>query len=495
MTAFTDWLEDTSQERVLLMDIDAWTTGSPAVVTRRYASRTFITGAGDTPANAIYYERIVGDPFFERQMPESYGGRSFISLGTIELSNPDGDLDTWIDDSFSGRAVVLRLGSPDWTIDQFGTILTGVVDHIEFQSDETIAVVIRDQSKLFDAPIQENLISTGSPQVPAEQEDQPIPLCYGYAYNVRPAKIPLGTSPQTYKYQVHDGAVEDVCVQLYDKGAPSAIGVTKDNANGTFTLASAPTGEITCDVKGAKPSTWLTTPGEIITELASKVGATVNAASMTALDSAAPYELGIYISQRTNAADVIDSILPAGWYWGDGRDGEIRAALLAPVSSPASPVMTIDEVETQGDIQVTLLAPIFWQVRVGYQRNHTVTTSPDDAATEDRKEFLALEYRSASAEDTSVQTQYLDALAPDQYKSHITGKADALTEAGRLLTLYKSQRVVYNLDCFVGPYQLVLGDAVTLTDTRFGLSGGVDCIVIGITEHLLDNRVSLTLWR
>jgi len=494
MTAFTDWLSDSSQERVLLMELTVYSpSASPVVETRYYSSRTFITGSADTPANQLYQERISGDPFFERRMSESFSGSSFISLGEIELSNIDGGLDSWLNDSFDGRQVILKLGSPDWAISQFGTILTGIVSHIAYKSDEALLVFVKDQSQLFNTPIQEDLLASG------ERKDSPIPITYGNVYNIRPAKLPIGTSPETYTYQIHDGPVEDVCVQLYDKGLPSAIGVTKDNNAGTFTLATAPTGEITCDAKGAlingSPGTWITKPGAILTDIASRVGATVDATSMTALDTNAPYELGLYIYERTNAADVVDSLLPYGWYWGDQRGSAIFANLLQDVQSPSNVVLTIDELETQGDLQVEIVSPVNWQIRLGYKMNYTVNASPDDSVTEDRKEFLALEYRSASQEDTAVKVVHLDALAPDETPTQISNLTDANTEALRLLNLFKTQRTLYNVDCFVGPYQLTLGDVVMLKDTRFGLSAGVECTVVGITEYLLGNQVSLTLWR
>lgn len=491
MSAFTDWLADTGARRVLLAEVDYYDeSSSPSASTAYFASETYITGSADTPANTLYQQRIAGSPFFRRVMSPAFAGRTFLNVGQIDLNNIDGALDEWLDYGVDGRQIVLKLGDPSWSIDQFQTILTGRVKGVEVGSDAVLSLIIKDEAQELNEPIQGDLVSAG------EQTDQPIPLTFGEVYNIRPIKVPLGTSPETYKYQIHDGPVKDVCMQLYVNGEPSAISVTKDNANGTFTLASDPQGDVTVDARGnadgSSPSVWDQTPGEIFSSMAARAGKTANTSSMAALDSAAPYLLGVYLPNRINAVEAIDELLPAGWWWDTNRAGELVAELL---QEPATSVLTIDEVETHGDIGIEVQELPVWRARVGYKKNHNVQQDPQGTVTDDRREFLKVEYRTAKAEDSSVLTKHLDARDPDQYESHIIESSDAVTEASRLLEIMKVQRFIYTVECFVGPYQLNIGDTVTLKDRRFGLDAGVDCVVIGFAEYLLENRVELKLWR
>jgi hypothetical protein len=81
------------------------------------------------------------------------------------------------------------------------------------------------------------------------------------------------------------------------------------------------------------------------------------------------------------------------------------------------------------------------------------------------------------------------------FQSLIVGSSDATTEATRIQALFGTQRYTYSVSAFVAPYQVEIGDVVTITDDRFDLDVGVDCRVIGITEYFIDNRIELELWQ
>jgi len=478
------FLADKDAPRVLLVDFDRFVeSSSPQVVTSRHSSHAFL----DRTNNRLYKETVVGEPFFKWSMSEAFSGSSLRNFGRIDFSNADEFFDSFINDSFGGRAITLRIGSPDWVVADFHTIFTGVIESAAFPDDETFSLVIRDQTALFDKTLQVDRITEEG-----DLTDKFVPLCYGAVKSIRPIRVPLGTSPQTYKWIIHDSAVTDVCVQLYDKGKPSTLVVTKNNADASFTLSAEPEGDLTVDAVGDSADQI----GEIITDIATRVGATVNAASMSALTAAVPYDLGIYITNELTARRALDSLLPAGWRYHDNRDGELVAGLLADFGSPAGSVLTIDNLETRGDLLVTIHdESVTGEIAIGYDRNYTPTTSFDETAEEDRKEFLKEAYRTVEVSDASVALQYLLATPPPEQETYILSEADATTEANRLLTLFKVRRYTYDVECFLGPLQLNLGDVVTLKDNRFGLSAGVPCVVVGIQEFYLDNLVRLVLWR
>ncbi|MDP7218785.1 MAG: hypothetical protein QF565_09380, partial [Arenicellales bacterium] len=99
------------------------------------------------------------------------------------------------------------------------------------------------------------------------------------------------------------------------------------------------------------------------------------------------------------------------------------------------------------------------------------------------------------SEDASIKTTHLLAQDPDLYPSMIAGSANATTEAARLQTLFGTQRYTYTVSAYVAPYQVEIGDVVTITDDRFDLGAGVDCRVTGLTEFFIDNRIELELWQ
>ena len=481
------WLADPQQERVLLAEVKAYSGGSES--TYYLGSKYFHTGASDTPANTTYEGVLKGSPFFSTTMSEAFGGRSFVSIGEISIDNSDGDRDAWINYAWDGRDAIIKIGDPYWEIADFRTILTGVVERLSIADDYTLNLTLRDNQRKLDVPLQTSLIASGV------ETDQVIPLCYGEVYNIEPTLI----DQTTHEYQVHEGQIEDI-VQVYVDGHVTSLTVTKDLTNGKFTLNSDPKGHVTCDVQGHKPGgSYKTTPGDIIREIVGRVltdPTDLDTAAFTQFNTDFPYTIGMYFDTRTNLLDALDSVLPAGWYYGFDRDGKFTLARLNDPSGETSE-LTIDNLESHGDLNIQKADVPEWRVRVGYKRNHKkMDVGAKADVTEEQRAFLEVEFLNvAKAEDATVKTTHLLAQDPDILPSTIAGSSDASTEATRLLNLFKVQRYTYNVSAYVAPLQIEIGSCVTLQDDRFGLSSGSKCIVTGITEYLLDNKIEVDLWQ
>lgn len=493
---FNAWLQNDQATRNLLVDVKNYDDSvSPAVEQTEYFSlHGFTTEPADSPANTHYEQRITGQPSFTRSMDEAkIGGRTFIANGFIEFQNDDGGLDRWLDLAWDGRDIIIRLGDPAWSFSDYVVVLTGKIDRLIVESDKIMMLAIRDRQADLDVPANTNHIDENE----GSTNKKPIPLCFGNCSNIAPVLL----DDLTHKYQVHDGTVEDVCVQLYVNGVSSAISVTKDNAAGTFTLNSDPGGKVTCDAKGAKPAgTWLEKPGAIIRELVSGVGpladpADLDTASFTDFDTDLPYQMGLFVRDRANLLDVLDSILPMGWWYGFDKDGKFE---LGVVKDPAGLTSELDvsNIETQDSITLLLDEPPAWRVRINRERNWTVQTLGNDATvTEARQVFLENKWRVSEYSDSSVQTKHLEARDPDAMDSMISLNAGGALEAERVHDLISVQRFRYEVMCHVSPYQLEIGSVVTLYDDRYGLESGVKCLVTAITQFYVDNRVQLELWR
>ena len=480
------WLADPSEERVLLAELTTYTGGSET--TRYIGSKHFDTGAADTPANTQYDGILVGSPFFSSNMSEAFGGRSFLSMGDLLVDNGEGDIDSWITDAWDGRTAVLKFGDPVWDIADFRTILTGVTDSLQVEDDRTLRLVIRDNQRTLDGPIQTTLLAAG-PNI-----NDPVPLCYGEVFNI----TPINTNTSTHEYQVHEGQIEDV-VAVYVDGVATGLTVTEDLTNGKFTLSADPAGTVTCDIKGHKPSgSYKYKPGEIIRAIVSRVLTDpddLDTSAFTAFDSDLNYTVGIYIQDRQNILDVVDTMLPAGWFYGFGRDGKFTLAALKVPSGETS-TMTIDNMETFGNLNVQKADVPQWRSRVGYKKNWTtLDVGVASGVSEANRAFQKVEHSNVVKYEVSgVKTTHLLAQDPPMLPSTIVGSTNATTEATRLQTLFGTQRYTYRVQAFVAPLQIKVGSVITLSDDRFGLSSGTKAVVTGIVEYLLDNKLELELW-
>jgi len=473
------WLSDDEAERLILAEIKVYSGGSE--VTRYVGSDYFNTGASDTPPNQAYNGVLSGSPFFTSRMAEMFSGRSFVSFGSLTFDNNDGELDSWIEDSFDGRDITVKFGDPNWEIADFRTVISGVCEKLIIQSDSELELVIRDRQRLLDRPIQETLIASGP------NADNVVPLCYGEVKNITPVLI----DDTTHEYQVHEGVIQDITA-VYEDGAATALTVTKDLANGKFTLSAAPSGALTCDVQGDATGGYSAALADIIERVVTREIASVDATAKAAFAIAAPYDCGLYIKDRENLLDVLDSI-SNGWYYGFTRSG---AFVYAVLDEPASPVADIDNLETYNSLEVYKADTPTWRQRVGYEKNWTPNSDPASSVSEAHRAWIAEEFSKVEKyEDASVKTAHLSAQDPDVKPSIIKSQADAATEAQRLQTLYGVQRFLYRVQAFTAPYQIRIGDSITLYDDRYDLSAGKVCLVVGITEYLLDNKIEIEVWR
>ena len=470
--------------QILTADITVYS--GAAETTRYLASENF-------PATAQPYTgKLFAETIFERRLEQPFGGRAYASVGALLIDNSDGVYDSWLTDTFDGRTLTLKVGdSTDYAMSSFSTLLVGESDRIEVPDLKSLRLVTRDRMNKLNAPVQTALIGGSGPN-----KDRPKPLCFGEVYNVTPALI----NDTTHEYQVHDGQIEDI-VTVYENGVATALTVTEDLTNGKFTLSAKPSGQLTCDVKGAKPSgTYLTKSGEIIKHIIINQGGIaagdVNTSSITTLDTDAPYTIGVFVPDRRNTIDVLDEIITSvGGYYGFTRAGVFFVGRL--VAPTGTAVTDIGDHDIVGEPQVTFDQTPLKQVRLFYKRNWTVITAgvATTIAEAQRAYLLEKGLIYATTEDAAIVAAHPRAQAPDAVLTLIAGLADATTEAARRATLFGTQRFKYKVQVHSDETTaLNLGDIVTLTDERYGLSAGKKCLVIGIREYVLDSRAELELW-
>lgn len=289
---------------------------------------------------------------------------------------------------------------------------------------------------------------------------------------------------------------------LDNSQAPLSGGFKTFPGGGYFRLGSLPTGLITADVTEGATAADRTTAQifKRVLQRAGKTSADWAAADLTALDVVNSAVLGFWTMQEITVAAVLDKIAASvGAWWGVDRTGVFRIKQFTDPSGTPVASYNANDLEMGLNRQPTgdgdAGIPIYRAV-VRHSRVYAVQTSDlAGAVTQARRNLVGLEWREAIATDTDVQRVHL--LAPQQVDdSLLTSEADALAEVVRRLALRKVRRDVFELLVEASPANVAvdLGDVVSLTHSRYGLSGGVLFRVIGIEPNPSDRTVRLTAW-
>lgn len=481
---FQTWLRKADAKRCVLLEAESWYRGASAM---RYASdRGFTSGPTDTPQNTFYPPRIRSVPFFSITMGEQLTGRTTPASGQIVMDNTDGALDTMLLHAWDGRPFTLYIGDPTWARSDFRKMLSGVTEDISVPSRDRIALVIRDLRKTLDKPLTSTKIAAG-PNI-----GKYYPVTFGQVYNVTPVLL----DESTKQYAVHDGAIEDI-TDVREDGV--TVTYTKDAATGTFTLASAATGTITCDVKGDKASsTYLNTTSDLIERIAKNraglVTADIHAASFAVLDGLQTGVVGLYAQDGSmSCLEALDALaLGAGCWYGFDRSGLLR---VGRVDEPAVPAANIgaDDMYIGGFTLLRRMIPRA-TVRLGYKRRWTVQSTLDAAVTGDTRVMYSTPYDVKTA--TNAVPQHLLADAMDELGGTLFVDGTVTqTECTRRAALASKIRYLFSINVAIGGVNAQLGDTIRLTHPRYGFASGQNAVVAGIEEDPTSRRTRLTLWR
>ena len=479
---------------VILKPYDFDTSGE---VSLYFSGEGFVTSPTDTPANTLFEPRLVEPISFSRSMFSSgkIGGFSVPGFGELILTNADGGLDDFATYAWDGRSVEVKVGEDGAAYQYYFTIFTGQSRTVEFD-DLFIRVILRDDQNDFDIDYPDSLYAgTGGNEGSAELSGQAKPHCYGQVHNIEPVLVDAANNV----YQVHDGPIEAIDA-VYESGVEVHAGqITKDLANGRFTLNNNVNGVITADVRGSKPGgTYLSTVADIIEHLVEDhAGFTYpgdfDTASFTALNTANSAVVGIYDRETTTLASVLDRLINSiGGFYGFDRAGKFQVGRVElPTGTAAA------EFDSTTIIEVTRLASAVpnHQVRVNFNRNYRVMSESDFGAsiTDAKRDALVRDFSVVTATDATILTPYPNASALI-VDTLLATSAAASTEASRLLTIYKTQRDFYKILVKTQPYTLKLNDVVKITFNRYNLASGKLFRVISIVEDAANNEVELELW-
>ena len=484
--AFLAWLQSADCIRCALVEVVARIGGSET--TLYLSNRNYVTASSDTPASTAYVACITGGVSFAETL--SLDGTPSISYGDIELDNTGGVRDAWLGYVWANRQVRVYMGDPRWVRSDFRMIFDGVAGDLLARDAEVLNLSLLDKLQRLNNPVTEAVLGGAT-----DNKDRLLPLAFGECHNVSP----LLTVPSTLTFQYHNGYAERL-IEVRDNGAPITT-FTSSLSTGKFTLTAAPVGQITADVQGAKPSgTYSNNVSTLVQYIVQNYGPSttrfvsgdLDAASLSTFASAHPQPVALWLSDRANVLQVCQELAASvGAQVVVTTLGKLRLVQLALPAGGTPTAVTAQDFD-EHSLSVSDRPPVQATAKLGWGRNWSVQTSglatglPASSAA-----ALGLGLLSATSSDATATSVYKLGAQPEQVDTLLVVESDATTEAARRRDLWKTPRQVYTARYRAHLLLTELGDAITLTHARFGLSGGVTGLVTHVARDWLAGRVTI----
>lgn len=509
---------------IFLYEFQYYDVDSASLKTLRISSDPYMTKPADTPALTRYDDRIAdesGGGSFERWMFDQFStfGQPFVGAGSIVLENSDRELDQYRRHGFDLRTLTIKtVTDNDAAYSTAVTFTTLTVQNVEFDLD-TVEFTIRDPMYKIKQPAQ-TAVLLGTPTGSSDLEGTPEtaqgltkPFLYGVCKRFEPVLV----NPTSLIYAMNfDASGAAIAIQSVDEVLDGLGVITKDTSIGTsgnFTTAAllaaatiASGKYATCTAKGlirlqtlptfvlqvsateGANSAARTMAQCVKRFMTDRYGITVNAASVTALDSANSAEVGVYVDDDRAGTEILNELLEGDIAFCLPKiSGEFTLGrLVDPASGTSLTTITQNESLDQegGFKRVPLSDPAgglpSWRTTVNYLKYERVLSDTEitTGATASDREAAKKQYRaSTSAEDSAVKTAYLSSPA-HEVNSVFVLKASADTAATRAQGIRGVLR-----DLWIVPVQSEvlynIGDVITLEDDAYGLESGEKGVIIG----------------
>ncbi|MNM23290.1 hypothetical protein D3C81_336880 [compost metagenome] len=482
-TQFGAWLRNPAARRLVLIEVAVRSGGQERM--RFLSTGAYVTAPDDTPPNLAYQSIVSTGMQFTEQL--SLGGEASLSAGDIEIHNPSGIRDAWLDDVWMNRPIRAWIGDPRWRRGDFRMIFNGVVADVAPKGRDKLALKLRDKLQRLNTPVSEAKLGGATPN-----KDAVLPLVFGEVHNI----TPLLADPALLQYQVHDGAIEEI-IEVRDNGVP--VRVTADKASGKFVLVAPPAGTLTVSVQGDRATGYATTVAALVRRLATGYGKAgdrfadgdLDTANLAAFDAAHPQAVGLFLAGRTNvlnACQMLASSLGAQLVM--SRLGQLRLLQISlpPAGTPAA--VGPQHMVAGSLTPVSRNAPTA-SVKLGFSKNWTVQSGLQTGIPVQHKDLFETEWLTATRADARVQADYRLDAEPVQQDTMLLRRVDAEAEAQRRLAISRLPRTAYEFDGTAEMLALELGQAVTVTHPRFGMENGVAGQVVSLAPDWLTGHVKV----
>lgn len=457
------WLENPNVRRVILVEAEH------SAGTKYFGNADYITSSSDMPASMPFDDYLANVP----QITSSINSDS--NYGSLTLIN-NGELDDWINLKFKGYSIVVKIGDSSWDYSDFRNIIDGVNGGLSVPNNSAIEFTIFTKRDIFNTPLQTAKI-TASPTT-LQSNDTFKPISFGECFNVRPKLV----NSTTHQYIAHDGTCTISSVR--DNGVSASF---TDAGNGTFTLTSAPTGDITCTVSEAND-----TVKEIVLDICSRLSFTdYDSTNINAFSNTNP--IGYHINDNTTGANVLDAVLTSvGGFWIINRLGDLQIHRL---ELPGTSTYDLyDHSIEEFGLNIVGIEDPNTVLTLGYNKNWATQdkASLDNTLSEANRELYSAEFSVVKA--TNSLSGFPRADEKDFIPAFFNSSANAQTEVNRRATIRSARRYRYSIKAFVEPFNINVGDTITVYYNRFGFENGKDVFVLAITEYPTDNTALLEVW-
>ena len=472
---FAAWLASGGR-RLVLVEVD---TSAPHYL----CNVAYTTLPTDTPANRAYLPCVASGFAFTESL--SIAGGASVSVGTIDLHNEDGALDSWLTEVWVNRAVRVYIGDATWPRADFRLVFSGLAASLDSRSASRLSIVLRDKQQRLNTPASDTVLGGATPN-----KDRLIPNTFGECHNVEPLLV----NPALHEYQWHNGSAERL-IEVRDNGVP--VSTTSVLATGKFKLLATPAGTVTASVQGAKPYT--NTVAGIVQMLAVDYGTPserltsgdLDTVQLAAFDAACPQPVGYWMPDRSNVLQVCQELAGSvGAQVVMSKEGKLRIVRIALPGTGTAVDIRPEDYEARS-LQIKERTEVIAGVKLGYCRAWTVQNNLETGIPPEHKDLYAQEWLTVTARDPAVASAYRLHAEPEQVETLLLTETDAQAEADRRLDLWKVQRTVYQVKGFASCLLLELGQAVTLYGDRFGLESGKAGTVIALQLDWMAGRATV----
>ena len=527
------WLEDPTSIRGILVEVTAkdvlgayGTAGAEVVF---YLSNIgYIT----TDSLTSYTPCLTGS--LQTTETLSIDGKLSMSFGDIELMNPNGDLDNWLDSTkfiWVNRPVQIYLGDPRWSLANiaavrntatggFQKIFDGVIADIDSSSRERLNFKVRDKLEKLNVPLTDNKLGTyGTWGGGQTNQDSIRPVIFGEVNNITPLLI----DPSILTYMFNDGAAALV-IEIRDNGVPvytdSTIygnnntaapnGASINLTDGTFALTKPPVGTITASIQGVSKSVNMSTaalmPGTYVNNIANLIclivtqygtsttrltAADLDLTNLSAFATNNTQAVGIPILDRSNVLVVCQQLAASiGAQVFMNRVGQLQLLKLGSVTSDATVYITDVDI-LHHSLHISNKTDVVAATKIGYCKNYTPQTALANSLPVAHNTLFNDEWYSTTVVDAAIQAAYKLDTTPVQTDTCLIKGTDATAFATTLNDYFKVPKIVYS---FVGTSKLLslkLGQQVSLTHNRFGLVSGKLGQVVSLSPNWMAGTINV----
>jgi len=448
--AYQAWLQTPSVPRVLLAELHH------ADGVEYVADRPFISLPTDANANCIYNDVLSAAVDVTSRLD------ALTEMGDLQLQD-DGSISHWVGYRWRGHDVVLRLGSPEWCLDDFRVIARQVNAGVQSAERGSIALGIYDATAKLDQPIQRETMPDGAL----------VPLVFGTVFGAEA----LQQDAQTLTYRISQLPIAELVVR--DGNGP-VMGHTPDYANGQFIAAAYTPRTMSCEI--VEPHS---TAAQIISWVAQEYDLRV--ADLSGLPA---YALGLRYASEVTGRQILDDVCAAiSAHWSINLLGQLQVQRL---TEPVVPdlILYADDIEYGGIRLVSVREPLS-RLTLRYGRNHAPMMEVA-GSIRDADPVLAQRLRSEWESSSASNALSGFPLAPDQQVSvALVDAADVQTELNHRLALRSVRRDVYELSAYMAAGSDLVGKAVQIEHPR--LQGRVGRI-ISSRSHPMRDKFDLEVW-